>query len=402
MRNCGDAISAYILDRVFDYEPVLARHDQIHLSAVGSIIEMADNNSYIWGSGLLRPNSQINVLDPQKICAVRGTLTRNLLHEYGLKLNDIPLGDPGILVDEVLALEKSTLPIRYHATIVPHHSAINQQEFKYYRNKEEFCVVNVMNNSLDPIRQIAMSEVVISQSLHGLIFAEALGKPSVWIAHTDDFAWCFKFHDWYSTTATPQTQPFPIETNIQKLLNHCRLSEHKINKVALKKAFPQQVLTQNQGANNLLPYQFCRSRRVAFIEINENLYLERIPEIIDNPKMRHELQWKIRQIFNQAFVNWSEPTYANLAPKNSGINPDDADATTDFLDRQLKYEYLFLAQPRKQDEFKSPRVFSSRGRKFAVIKNIKKYPIVGIVLRPHGWFSLNSPHITLVPLRASE
>ena len=50
------------------------------------------------------------------------------------------------------------------------------------------------------VEAIASCEVVLSQSLHGLIVADALGVPNVWIAPTGDMVGGrFKFDDYFST-----------------------------------------------------------------------------------------------------------------------------------------------------------------------------------------------------------
>ena len=50
----------------------------------------------------------------------------------------------------------------------------------------------------DIIDSIAGSEFVVSESLHGLIVAEAYGVPSVWVELTEhpDW-WSFKYNDFY-------------------------------------------------------------------------------------------------------------------------------------------------------------------------------------------------------------
>jgi hypothetical protein len=82
------------------------------------------------------------------------------------------------------------------------------------------------------------SEIIISQSLHGLIFAEVFSKPSVWLAHTSDEIWTFKFHDWFSNVAEPPLAPMLFGTPPGEVLSTARLSGLSIDKTALRQAFP--------------------------------------------------------------------------------------------------------------------------------------------------------------------
>ncbi|WP_424606614.1 polysaccharide pyruvyl transferase family protein, partial [Acinetobacter baumannii] len=72
------------------------------------------------------------------------------------------------------------------------------------RNSDEFCVIDMMDDSLAPLQRISEAEVVLSQSLHGLIFAAALGKPYLWISGHSSEVWNWKFLDWFSTCENGQ------------------------------------------------------------------------------------------------------------------------------------------------------------------------------------------------------
>ena len=399
MRNCGDAISSYILKQCLDVEPEFASADESHLSAVGSIISMSNSNSHIWGSGMLGPKWTVPALDAANIHAVRGKKTLALLRERGIALGDIPLGDPGILVDDVMKPfrnEPALAGVKYRAAIVPHHSALTQAEYKAYYGMDDLCVISMIDDTLLPLKQIMQSEVVISHSLHGLIFAEALGKPSVWISHTPDDEWCFKFHDWYSTTRAPQAKPLPLNTKIDDLIHWARRSDHAIDKAALLGSFPAKLIEQKPV--DFIGFEECRARKFAVADIANEAFIDAASATQLEDKARAEFQWRVSKQFKDRFADWGEPAYACLRPHKARFRPSDIDAATDFLDQNLKFEFALLADPDEASSAGYDRIFHKGDAAYGVVESgVRKG---AIVMRPHGWFSPSSPHVSLVPLHA--
>ena len=205
IRNCGDALNAYILRDVVGVDGVPRARAGAHLMGIGSILNRANRHSLVWGSGVLRPNMPMRLLAPRQIRALRGTRTRDHLRSLGIAVPDVPLGDPGILSARLL--DGTARTRRYRAGVVPHHASWGMPFFDALRGRDDVCVVDMMDDSLLPLEQIAQSDVVLSQSLHGLIFAEAMGTPNLWISRTAIPDWTFKFHDWFSTMDEPQDSP---------------------------------------------------------------------------------------------------------------------------------------------------------------------------------------------------
>jgi len=92
------------------------------------------------------------------------------------------------------------------------------------------------------LRAMAQCESVASSSLHGLVFAEALGIPNVWIKAGDEIAGeDFKFRDWFATTARPQGAPHMLRESdtAADLVTMASLHDSKIDRRALLQAFPR-------------------------------------------------------------------------------------------------------------------------------------------------------------------
>lgn len=237
IRNLGDAINPYIIEGISGLPSVYAKKSQPHILGVGSIFFDASMNSYVWGSGMINAEKPIPPIDPSKIRALRGKKTIEALTALGYKVPDVPLGDPGFLVNRVYS-GSSSVRKRYRACIVPHHASINHPVFKKYNKMDDVCVFNIMADDLCAIDDMINSEVVISQSLHGLIFAESLGIPSVWISDRFDEKWKFKFQDWYSTTQLPQEEPILLDATLDELIRRSQLCGSMIDVDALMNSLP--------------------------------------------------------------------------------------------------------------------------------------------------------------------
>jgi pyruvyltransferase len=159
-----------------------------HLLGAGSILEKASPLSIVCGSGFLeipwgmRPR-------PAEVVAVRGARSLVALRGSPSTL----LGDPLVLVDALV----DDVPKRHAIGLVPHVRSVARWRSA---NRDRHLLIDP---GLDPwavVEAIASCETVLSQSLHGLIVADALGVPNVWIAPSDAMAGGrFKFDDYFST-----------------------------------------------------------------------------------------------------------------------------------------------------------------------------------------------------------
>lgn len=193
--NFGDDINPSFLERMGRKPLRLATdRNQPHVLGIGSILEFATPNSTVLGSGYLR--SESGPL-PQRanVISVRGKLSRD---RAGCSA-EVLLGDPLVLVDLLL-----TRPVakRHRMGLVAH--ALNVAEMKSRFGRE----VHVVSPAWDPwrvVEEIASCELIASQSLHGLIVADALQIPNLWIAPSESMAGGrFKFDDYFSTLDQPK------------------------------------------------------------------------------------------------------------------------------------------------------------------------------------------------------
>lgn len=167
-----------------------------HLLGAGSILERASPASIVCGSGFLRePRS---VASAAEFVAVRGALSLAACP----RPEGVLLGDPLVLIDAFA----SPTAKRHRHGFVPHVTSVKHWRRLNARGR------HMIHPGLEPwrvVEEIASCEVVFSQSLHGLIVADALGIPNVWVTPSDAMAGGrFKFEDYFSTLDRPK-EPVP-------------------------------------------------------------------------------------------------------------------------------------------------------------------------------------------------
>ena len=164
----------------------------------------------IWGSGIINQNETDRITGkPNRICAVRGPLTRDILMKKGYDCPEV-YGDPILLLPRFYTPEKTEK--KYRIGIVPHFT---DKDLPVVRElaKEDTVIMDIQNYSRwqDFVDQICSCRFILSSSLHGLICSEAYGIPSAWVGFSDyKDGWDFKFRDFYMSVQKP-------DMNMQKI-----------------------------------------------------------------------------------------------------------------------------------------------------------------------------------------
>jgi hypothetical protein len=192
--NFGDDINPSLFRRLAGCRTrFAANRRRPHVLGAGSILGKATASSIVCGSGFLEPPGRDRIA-PAAVVAVRGELSRSGLGGR----SDVALGDPLVLVGELLAPQTK----RHRFGLVPHVTSVDRWRS---RCDPDLLVIAPGLRPWRVIRGIASCETIISQSLHGLIVADALGIPNVWIAPSDAMVGGrFKFDDYFSTIDRPK------------------------------------------------------------------------------------------------------------------------------------------------------------------------------------------------------
>ena len=222
LANMGDLLNVLIIEKCFGYK--VERHSFLtgEVCAIGSCLGQYTLHGSlpmrlrqrlngivrpkvsIWGTGF------INYTDCEgkffkrdmDFRAVRGELTRKNLERMTGKKLDIPTGDAGILADELLDERPEMV---YDIGIVPHICDLSDPSCQILADSyPNSILINVKDDPLTVVRQIAQCRTVLSSSLHGLIVADSFGIPNRHLVFSDrPLGDGYKFDDYYSAYPVP-------------------------------------------------------------------------------------------------------------------------------------------------------------------------------------------------------
>jgi len=205
--NFGDKLTPAILDRL-GVKYRWSRPDTAHLVGVGSLIEQVpeDYLGVIWTSGQLYEGT-FKTFPDARVIAVRGRLTLERIRCPNHQA--VCLGDGGLLSH----LFYKPAPKRYKLGLVPHYVDFEDPIVSAIKSSSrEITVIDVCAHLPDVIQHIGQCEHILSSSLHGLVVADSLHIPSVWMElNHGEIAVLgerFKFRDYFSVFGLQTLRPF--------------------------------------------------------------------------------------------------------------------------------------------------------------------------------------------------
>ncbi|WP_426323953.1 polysaccharide pyruvyl transferase family protein [Microbacterium sp. E-13] len=161
---------------------------------VGSIGHRAQAGDVLAGVGVKSPD--IEHIDGRNITVfgLRGPLTVEALRRAGLPTERVrSLGDPGLLIGRIYPELMQITPTRNRVVFIPHY-----RERHRYRSKKHLTVVDIDAPAREVARSIAEAEFVYSSSLHGLVWAHAIGRPARAVTPSEGEG-SFKYLDYHES-----------------------------------------------------------------------------------------------------------------------------------------------------------------------------------------------------------
>lgn len=230
LQNAGDLLNKDLVERLSGRQVVCSKVHNADMMAIGGALIGVQYGKtlrrricqrllhliygkkplYVWGSGFFRDdNDNPMSRDNLKICALRGAKTRERLQMLTGKYYDVPLADAGLLSNLYV---EGTPEKEYDVGIIPHFS--QKDEPRFQKLKESFPSARIIDIQQEPavvINQIARCRLILSSSLHGLIFADGLGIPNLHILGSKPLTGgSFKFEDYYSCYDLPH-EPWSLD-----------------------------------------------------------------------------------------------------------------------------------------------------------------------------------------------
>jgi len=220
--NFGDSINELLI-RIFSKRTIVASVDKSepHFIVCGSILSQANKNSIVWGAGFSwEHHRKSDLYGCENVVSVRGDLSAE---RTGMDIKAI--GDPALLLPKIYGGVRN---IKHEVGIIPHWTNIEKAVEKY----ENHLIISPLLPYDIFINKILSCEYIFSESLHGLIVADAYEVKNAWIGLGADVGDKFKYRDYYSSTVTPEMKPLTdidiqstqihkYKYNLQSLLNSC-------------------------------------------------------------------------------------------------------------------------------------------------------------------------------------
>lgn len=206
--NLGDELTSLLLSRKYNVEHSHSKMETADLVGVGSSlgwiwerpsVASRKNTLSVVGAGFMSQRAPMEPLDFLKIYSVRGLLSKNALGKLG---RGVSIGDPGLLCSD---LHEPQRFIKHKYGVILHHQKVDNTELiqRFNGLPVEFLDIRTADYN-DFIDKMASCEIIISQSLHGLILADAYGIPNVWLnlgsLHSGGE---YKFYDYFSSVSRP-------------------------------------------------------------------------------------------------------------------------------------------------------------------------------------------------------
>jgi pyruvyltransferase len=206
VRNAGDLVTPFLL-RQYGFTPVHSWPPTARLIGCGSLLRYLSEeyDGYILGSGFLRDGPALP-LPKARVLAVRGTRSRERIGAP----TSTPLGDPGLLMAKFCP---SGLSKKYTLGVLPHYVDKNNEPMVniLQRYPKETHFIDIQTSPEKVMAEIGECEYLLSSSLHGCIFADALKVPVIWPAVSGrEEERNFKFAD-YASIFTKEMTASPLK-----------------------------------------------------------------------------------------------------------------------------------------------------------------------------------------------
>jgi hypothetical protein len=215
--NFGDSLSPLVVSYLSSRKVIYSDIKNCDCVSIGSIIDKTINNKWkrflkfnfnpitILGTGSFGPIS-IKEKNKLNVLSLRGPLTRNLFKNN----MDVPLSDPGIIVCNLIKKTQK----KFSWGIIPHISEKKLPILNEMNKSNKNCTIidPANSNPLETASLIASCEFIISSSLHGIIAADSLNVPYVWMKISDNIiGGNWKFNDYFLSMNQKQTEPLIIK-----------------------------------------------------------------------------------------------------------------------------------------------------------------------------------------------
>lgn len=223
--NAGDSFNVFFLERMFSRKTSKYTFGNLdHYIFCGSIITRSNAHSIILGAGFISEEVSLKKIKYKKIIGVRGKKTLEALSEFDSDLDVSFLGDPGLLSREIIAPRQNE-NFEGKIGIIPHF--VDYDFVVKNVVSQDYYIIDITKDFEVVCSEILKCKCILSSSLHGLIFSDAMNVPNVWVKFSDKVkGGTFKFEDYYSVMTNPKKIPLICKSinDINHAMNLCSVS----------------------------------------------------------------------------------------------------------------------------------------------------------------------------------
>lgn len=209
--NVGDIYNRDLMRHLYGEEAQNISDAGKRLLLVGSIVHTVREGDIVVGAGTKGSRQPAPTSAPVRVLGVRGPLTAAKLRDSGYDLSELAfMLDPGLLIGDVYPQTVDIEPVAGSCAFIPHY-----RERPFYKSTRKFDVLDVDSEPLEFILKMAEYETIYSSSLHGVIFAHAIGRPAVLVAPRTAEAEV-KYQDYYASVGLPWVTPDDLQTSLKR------------------------------------------------------------------------------------------------------------------------------------------------------------------------------------------
>lgn len=233
--NFGDLYNYDLIQHLYGLRGINQKIPfESRLFLVGSTLKFAKPNDIVSGAGL-RDRYQRSEVHLTKVFGLRGKLTKDVVES---KVGELPnlrfLGDPGILASQVYGRNRDKLSKCRDVTFLPHFEDWNKWSYLLSASNQA-KLLSPDNIPEKVFKEIQASELVVTSSLHGLIFSHSARVPCIFVEPSRQPL--FKYRDYFSTLPVELPEPFRIEFVLRNL-GHIEGQLPDVDPEAMSRAMP--------------------------------------------------------------------------------------------------------------------------------------------------------------------
>lgn len=209
--NAGDLFNRDLVRYLYGADAANIETGGNRLLFVGSVAHRASERDIVCGIGTKGARIPTSDEVSLEIRGVRGPITLAAFRDAGHDVSNVRFEfDPGLLVGEVFASEPAPDAEKGRVAFIPHY-----RDRSRFRSNRDYDVIDIDCTASTLRTEILRSEFVYSSSLHGIVFAHALGRPCMLVAPVNGEA-PLKYQDYFASVGLAWSTPDDLDSALTR------------------------------------------------------------------------------------------------------------------------------------------------------------------------------------------